>query len=162
MEERPIEVQTDHHCLLGLLTRRLATARVDDSAALAADALEALLREGTFDRCCLPRYLRLAPERAEREIQIPIAEREGIETRVLVWPIGAGDSRHPHSDGWTVFAPVTGQLVAVDEVPSDGTTVGPVRPRKAAVLRPEDAVRHRLRNPEQTVAVTVHISGPRV
>jgi hypothetical protein len=161
MEERPIEVETDHTHLLDILTRRLASARADDTAALAADALEALLREGTFDRCCLPRYKSLAPKRGEREIQIPIASRGGIETRVLVWPPGAGDGAHPHSDGWTVFAPVTGQLVAVDEAPGDGTAVGPVRARKAALLRREDAIRHRLRNAEDDVAVTVHISGPR-
>jgi hypothetical protein len=162
VKERPIEVETDHVHLLGILTRRLASARADDTAALAADALEALLREGTFDRCCLPRYKSLAPKRGEREIQIPIASRGGIETRVLVWPAGAGDGTHPHSDGWTVFAPVTGQLIAVDEAPGDGTVVGPVRARKAALLRPEDAIKHRLRNAEDDVAVTVHISGPGV
>jgi hypothetical protein len=161
VEQRPIEVQTDHPCLLGLLTRRLANARADDTAALAADALEALLREGTFDRCCLPRYEKLAPKRGEREIQIPIASRGGIETRVLVWPAGSGDGTHPHSDGWTVYAPVAGHLIAVDEAPGDGTAAGPVRVRKAALLRPEDAIKHRLRNAEDDVAVTVHISGPR-
>ena len=161
MEERSIEVETDHAHLLGILTRRLAGARADDTAALAAAALEALLREGTFDRCCVPHYKSLAPRRGEREIQIPIASRGGIETRVLVWPAGAGDGTHPHSDGWTVFAPVTGQLIAVDEAPGDGTAVGPVRPRQAALLRPEDAIKHRLRNVENEVAVTVHISGPR-
>ena len=162
MEERPIEVETDHTHLLGILTRRLANARADDTAALAADALEALLREGTFDRCCLPHYKSLAPKRGEREIQIPIASRGGIETRVLVWPPGAADRPHPHSAGWTVFAPVTGHLIAVDETSSDGTAVGPVRARRAAVLRPEEAIRHRLRNAEDDVAVTVHISGPRI
>jgi Cysteine dioxygenase type I len=161
VEQRPIEVQTDHPCLLGLLTRRLANARADDTAALAADALEALLRDGTFDRCCLPRYVSLAPKRGDREVQIPIASRGGIETRVLVWPPGAGDGTHPHSDGWTVFAPAAGHLVAVDTAPGDGTAIGPVRARKAALLRPEDAVRHRLRNAEDEVAVTIHVSGPR-
>ena len=160
MEERPIEVSTDHQCLLGLLTRRLASARAEDTATLAAAALDALLRDGAFDRCCVPRYLALAPERAEREIQIPIAERGGIETRVLVWPVGAADGAHPHSRGWTVFVPVTGQLIAFDK-DGDGTAAGPLRPRTPAVLRPEDGLRHRLRNREQRPALTIHVSGPR-
>ena len=161
MEQKPIEMSTDHPCLLGLLTRRLAVAQAQDQAALAAAALDAMLRDGAFDRCCLPKYLALAPERGEREVQIPVAARDGIETRVLVWPAGAGDGDHPHTSGWTVFIPVTGQLVAVDEAPNDGRTAGPLRARTAAVLRPEDGVRHRLRNNEDAVAVTIHVSGPR-
>jgi len=160
MEDRPIEVSTDHPCLLGLLTRRLATARAEDTATLAAAALDALLRDAAFDRCCLPRYLALAPARAAREIQIPIAQRGGIETRVLVWPVGAADGQHPHASGWTVFVPVAGQLIAVDET-GDGTTAGPLRPRTPAVLRPEHGLRHRLRNREPRPAVTIHVSGPR-
>lgn len=162
MEQRPIEIPTDHPCLLGLLTRRLASADAQDRAALAAAALDAMLRDGAFDRCCLPRYMALAPSRGDREVQIPVAARDGIETRVLVWPAGAGDADHPHTSGWTVFVPVTGQLVAVDEAPGDGRSAGPLRARTAAVLRPEDGLRHRLRNNEHDVAVTIHVSGPRV
>jgi len=161
MEERPIEVSTDHPCVLGLLTRRLADAESREAATLAGDALEALLRAGTFDRCCLPRYLALAPRRSQREVQIPIATYGDIETRVLVWPAGAADSTHSHKAGWTTFIPVTGQLVAIDDVPSEGVVAGPLRPRTAVVLRPEDALRHRLRNAEHDVAVTIHVSGPR-
>jgi hypothetical protein len=160
MEQRPIEVATDHPCLLGLLTRRLASSGTEDTAALAAAALEALLRDGAFDRCCLPRYMSLAPARGEREIQIPIAERGGIETRVLVWPAGSADGRHPHTSGWTVFVPVSGQLIAEDAC-GDGTTAGPLRARTPAVLRPEDGLKHRLFNRESRPAVTIHVSGPR-
>ena len=161
MEERPIEVSTDHQCVLGVLTRRLASAESREAATLAGDALEALLRAGTFDRCCLPRYLALAPARSAREVQIPIARYGDIDTRVLVWPTGAADSTHPHASGWTTFIPVTGQLVAVDEAPGDGTIAGPLRPRKAVVLRPEERLRHRVRNAEANVAVSIHVSGPR-
>ena len=35
MEERPIEALTDHRCVLGLLTRQLASADGTDRAALA-------------------------------------------------------------------------------------------------------------------------------
>jgi len=161
VDQRPIEVSTDHRCVLGILTRQLAAAESREAATLAADALEALLRTGTFDRCCLPRYLALAPKRSEREVQIPIATHGDIETRVLVWPGGAGDRVHPHASGWTTFIPVTGQLVAVDEAPGDGTIAGPLRPRKAVVLRPEERLRHRVRNAEAEVALSIHISGPR-
>lgn len=160
VEERPIEVATDHPCLLGILTRRLAAAPPGDGAVLAAAALAELLREGAFDRCCLPRYVALAPERGARERQIPIASCGGIETRVLVWPAGSGDGAHPHTTGWTVFAPVAGQLVALDRTPADGRIAGPLRARTPTVLRPEDRVSHRLRNLEDQVAVTIHISGP--
>lgn len=161
MEERPIEVSTDHQCVLGLLTRRLGDAESRDAATLAGDALEALLRAGTFDLCCLPRYLALAPTRAEREVQLPIATYGDVETRVLVWPEGSGDREHPHASGWTTFILVTGQLVAVDAAPGDGTIAGPLRPRTAVVLQPQDRLRHRLRNAESDVAVSIHISGPR-
>jgi hypothetical protein len=159
MEERPIEVRTEHGCVLDVLTRRLAEANVDDTAALANEALRALLRDGAFDRCCLPKYLALAPERGQREIQIPIATHGAIETRVLVWPIGAGDSAHPHVDGWTVFVPVAGDLVTVEQSPTDGTNATRLAPREPVVLRPEDRIRHRVRNAAPEPAVTIHISG---
>jgi hypothetical protein len=159
MDERPIEVATDHPCLLAVLTRRLAESRDADRPTLAAAALGAMLRSGQFDRCCLRHYLALAPERGGREIQIPIAVRDDIETRVLVWPVGSKDGMHPHVDGWTVFVPVTGDLVSVEQPAGEPITVGPLELRNPQVLRPEDSVRHRLRNQADDVAVTIHVSG---
>lgn len=159
MDEDPIEVATGHHCLLALLTRRLAQSRDADRPSLAAAALDAMLRSGRFDRCCLPHYVALAPERGGREIQIPILADGDIETRVLVWPIGSKDGMHPHADGWTVFVPVCGTLVCVEQPAGAALTVGTLDLRRPAVLRPEDPLRHRLRNPSESVAVTIHISG---
>ncbi len=159
MNEQPIEVATDHACLLTMLTKRLAYSDDKDRASLAAAAVKAMLRADTFDRCCLPHYLALAPERGGREIQIPISVEGDIETRVLVWPIGSKDGMHPHIDGWTVFVPVTGQLVSVEQPAGEPLVVGELDLRVPQVLRPEDAVKHRLRNQAEEVAVTIHISG---
>jgi hypothetical protein len=161
VEERPIEVQTDHRCVLAMLTRRVAASGGADMAALAASAIEGLLRDGTFDRCCLPHYVELAPERGGREIQIPIATVGDIATRVLVWPIGSKDGMHPHVDGWTVFVPVTGELVSVEQPAGGPVMTESLALRQPQILRPEDAVRHRLRNQAKDVAVTIHMAGPR-
>lgn len=161
MDERPIEVATDHPCLLAVLTRRLAESRDADRPTLAAAALDAMLRSGQFDRCCLGHYVALAPERGGREIQIPIAVAGDIETRVLVWPVGSKDGMHPHSDGWTVFVPVVGDLVSVERPAGEHLTVRPLDPRIPQVLRPEDPVKHRLRNHAEHVAITIHVSGLR-
>src|ERR1700704_755283 len=115
MEESPIEVRTDHTCVLAMLTRQLASSADADMPSLAAAAVDAMLRDGGFDRCCLPRYVALAPQRGGREVQIPIATERDIATRVLVWPIGSKDGMHPHTTGWTVFVPVTGDLVSVEQ-----------------------------------------------
>jgi hypothetical protein len=159
MDERPIEVPTDHTCLLAMLTRRLARSDDADRASLAAAAVTGMLRAGTFARCCLPHYVALAPERGGREIQIPIAVVGDIATRVLVWPIGSKDGMHPHIDGWTVFVPVTGELVTVEQPAGEPVAVGMLELHVPEVLRSEDAVRHRLRNQADEVAVTIHISG---
>ena len=159
MDERPIEVATDHTCLLALLTRRLSRSDDADRASLAAATVTGMLRARTFDRCCLPHYVALAPERGGREIQIPIAVEGDIATRVLVWPIGSKDGMHPHIDGWTVFVPVTGELVSVEQPAGEPVVVGTLEPRVPEILRPEDAIRHRLRNQAEDVAVTIHISG---
>jgi hypothetical protein len=161
MEERPIEVQTDHRCVLATLTQRLAASSDADKAALAASAIERLLRDGGFDGCCLPHYVELAPERGGREIQIPIATVGDIATRVLVWPIGSKDGMHPHVDGWTVFVPVTGELVSVEQPAGAPMKTAPLELRRPQILRPEGAVRHRLRNRANDVAVTIHVAGTR-
>lgn len=158
MDDQPIEAATDHACVLGTLTRRLAESRDLDRAALAAAALDALLRGGTLDRCCLPHYLALAPRSGAREVQVPVASDADVSTRVIVWPVGSGDAAHPHARGWTVFVPVVGQLVTVDEH-ADATAFGTLEPRRPVVLRSDDPVRHRLRNQATTPALTVHVSG---
>ena len=158
MAERPIEARTDHRCVLGLLTRQLASADGADRAALAADALARLLDGDRFDACCLPRYLGLAPEQFEREIQIPIAIEGDVETRVIVWPIGARDGKHPHTDGWTVFVPVTGALVTLEQTGNE-ESVADLVPRVPVVLRPEADLRHLVRNIGNGLALSVHVSG---
>lgn len=144
--------------MLGALTRRLAECHDLDRPALAAAALDALLRGGQLERCCLPRYLAVAPRHGPREVHVPIASEGGVATRVIVWPAGSTDVAHPHVRGWTVFVPVIGHLVTVDEH-TDATAFGALEPRRVVVLRPDDPIRHRLRNQGPAPALTVHVSG---
>lgn len=160
MDERPIEVATDHPCILAVLTRRLATNRDGDSASLAAQALEAMLKDDRFDSCCAPRYFALAPDQSEREIQIPIATHGDVATRVLVWPVGSRDMAHPHSDGWTVFVPVSGKLLSVSQSGDAAVVVAALTPRRPQVLRSDAEVVHRVRNQAGVPAMSIHVSGP--
>jgi len=117
-----------------------------------------MLEARRFDVCCVPRYLGLAPERFAREVQIPIAMEGDVACRVIVWPVGARDGKHPHTDGWTVFVPVVGSLVTLEE--NDvASAVSELVPRQPVVLRPEDGIRHLVRNAGNAPALSVHISG---
>ena len=158
MEERPIEAPTEHRCVLGTLTDDLAATPPESRASLAADALTRMLAAGRFDACCVPRYLALAPERFAREIQIPIAETSDIATRVIVWPVGSHDGKHPHAVGWTVFVPVQGQLVTL-EASADGETVADLIPRAPVILRADEPIAHLVRNIGDGPALSVHVSG---
>lgn len=159
MSEHPLEVNTDHRCVLAILAHRLAEARDGDGAALAADALTALLRAGHFERCCVPRYLALAPAHAREEVQIPIATAADIATRVIVWPVGARDSAHAHDQGWTVFAPVRGELVSLSRTGDAEPVLVPLERLRPRVLRPEADVHHSLRNAGADPALSVHVFG---
>ena len=153
------EARTDHRCILGILARRLAAERSGDRPALAADALDAMLRASHFDHCCVPRYLALAQERGTRELQVPIATEADIETRVIVWPVGARDTPHPHTDGWTVFVPVRGELVSIDDAEERQPRILALASRRPVILRPEDGVHHLVRNAGDSPALSVHVSG---
>jgi hypothetical protein len=157
--EQPIEATTDHRCALGELTTAIAASRASDRAGAAADALTQLLVAGRFEACCVPRYLALAPEQAEREVQVPIAVIRDIETRVLLWPVGSRDFTHPHVDGWTVFVPVRGELTEIAASDGEDPSATALPDRKPQILRPEDRVRHRVQNRSGEVALSVHVSG---
>jgi hypothetical protein len=157
MERGPIEVATDHRCMLADLTAQVA--REGTGPSRVAGALRSMLERGDFQRCCLPHYIDVAPDRFARELQIPIARRGELETRVLVWPAGAGDATHPHVDGWTVFIPVTGELAQVAERPGESPELDRLATGRPLTLRPEERVRHRLRNVGAGPAVTIHVSG---
>lgn len=146
--------------MLGALTHQLAAAPAEgDRPALAADALAALLGAGQFDRCCMPRYLALAPVQSGREVQIAVAREGDVETRVLVWPIGARDLEHPHTDGWTVFVPARGELSTVERSAAEPRSASRLADRAPVVLRPEDGVRHFVRNTGDGPALSIHVSG---
>ena len=161
-EVPPIEAQTTHLCELARLTDELAEGAKhehgDRLAAAAARSLARLLDSGRFATCCVPHYIKLAPDRFEREIQIPIAHADGgaIDTRVLVWPVGATDREHPHRHGWAIVAPVLGALTVSE------TRDGVRRPERAATRQrivPEDGVTHHIHNRGATIGLSVHIFG---
>src|SRR5919204_1718476 len=111
-----VEVPTGHRCMLGAVAERVA--RVTDPAAAleeARRALDELLADREFDRCCVPHYVASAARDASEEVEIPVAERGPISVRVIVWPIGSRDVRHPHTDGWTVFSVARGHLTVTEE-----------------------------------------------
>ena len=151
---------TDHRCALGELTEKIARSAADGANA-AAGALTDLLVEGRFESCCVPRYLALAPEHAERDVQVPIAKVGSVETRVILWPVGSRDFTHPHAKGWTVFVPVLGELTEIASSDGDAASASVLPRRRPQVLRPEDGVRHRVQNRSDAVALSVHVSGAR-
>jgi hypothetical protein len=165
-EQKPIEIATDHRCQLGDLTDRLADAaagglRGEGLAARAERELTNLVAAGRFAQCCVPAYLALAPEQFEREIQLPIAcaAVARLDTRVLLWPVGAKDGQHPHCDGWAAFMAVRGELVESEE--REGVRQPEQRAALAApkVLVPEDDVSHHIHNVGHEVGLTIHVFG---
>jgi hypothetical protein len=160
----PIEAATDHRCRLGKLTDELASRASRGEGSLAERAraaLRELLAGNEFDECCVPAYLALAPERFDVEIQVPVASAEAakLDTRVLLWPIGAKDRDHPHRDGWAAFAVVRGDLAVSEDRAGKRLPERRATPRRPEVLRPGDGVRHHIHNRGDVVGLTIHVFG---
>jgi hypothetical protein len=162
----PIEIATDHRCVLGDLTDSLAkdAAKGSRGELLAANAqalLADLLRRPDFASCCQRAYLAFAPQVFEREIQLPIAcaTDAHLDTRVLLWPVGAADGQHPHCDGWAAFAAVTGDLTTLEERDGPRLPGRAIALREPEVLVPEDGVSHHIHNAGDHVGLTIHIFG---
>lgn len=161
-----IEIPTDHRCRLGALTDELASAaaRGERGSALAERArslLARLLSAREFDTCCVPKYLALAPREFPREVQLPVASSDHgrLDTRVLLWPIGAKDREHPHAEGWAVFASVRGRLTVSERRNGEGSPERQPSPRRPELLEPEDGVRHHVHNRGEDVGLSVHVFG---
>ena len=162
----PIEVPLQHRCHLGELTDELAEnarrgERGDRLAERARVGLERLLASGEFGKCCVPAYIAVAPEVFEREIQVPVASADaaGLDTRVLLWPVGAKDGQHPHSDGWAVFAVARGTLAVHERRADERQPEREVPVGEAEVLTPRDDVTHHLHNRGDDIALSVHVFG---
>ena len=157
-----MEIQVDHHCALESVTERIA--RVTNAGAAreeARHALDELLADRDFDRCCVSHYLAPAPRAGERELEIPVADAGRIRTRVIVWPVGAKDVRHPHTDGWAAFSVVRGDLTVTEERRGARRPERRVPARLAQVLRAEDGVAHHIHNRGGEVGLTIHVFGQR-
>lgn len=109
----------------------------------------------------MPAYLALAPAEFDRELQLPVAsEKESrLDARVLLWPVGAEDSQHPHCDGWAVFIAARGTLGASDTVDGERQPERPLALHAAELLKPADGVEHHIHNRGAQVGLTVHIFG---
>ena len=85
--------------------------------------------------------------------------RAWLDTRVLLWPVGAKDGQHPHCDGWATFVAVQGDLTADEEF------AGRRRGERAILLGapstfiPEQDVSHHIHNVGSDVGVTIHVFG---
>jgi hypothetical protein len=162
----PLEIPVQHRCHLGRLTDELADrARGGERGERLADRaraeLEQLLGSGDFATCCVPAYLAVAPEVFERELQVPVASADvaKLDTRVLLWPIGAKDAQHPHADGWAVFAAVRGELAVHECRKDERQPERPVALGDPEVLTKGDGVTHHIHNRGDEIGLSVHIFG---
>jgi hypothetical protein len=161
-----IEIPVRHRCHLGMLVDGLADhARLGERGAPLAEraqrALADLLLSGKFDTCCVPEYLAVAPERFERELQVPVAAAHAarLDARVLLWPVGAKDVQHPHADGWAVFAAVRGRLAAHEMHDGQRLPERALRVNEPEVVRAVDGITHHLHNRGDEVGLSVHVFG---
>jgi hypothetical protein len=162
----PLEIRTEHRCQLGTLTDELAQhardgERGEHLAERARSGLERLLRSGDFEKCCVPAYVATAPEVFERELQVPVASVDAakLDTRVLLWPIGAKDAQHPHADGWAVFAAVRGSLAVHERRNGERQPEREIRVGQPEVLTAGDGITHHIHNRGDEVALSVHVFG---
>jgi mannose-6-phosphate isomerase-like protein (cupin superfamily) len=162
----PIEVSVPHRCHLGELTDQLAEharqgERGDRLAERARSGVLRLLASEDFANCCVPAYVAVAPKVFERELQVSVASADaaGLETRVLLWPVGAKDGQHPHADGWAVFAVARGDLAVHERRAGERQPEREVVVGDPEVLTPRDGVTHHLHNRGDEVALSVHVFG---
>ena len=161
-----LEIPVRHRHHLGRLVDELAEharrgVRGERLAEQACAALGQLLSSEDFEKCCVPVYLAVAPEIFDREFQIPVASAEAanLDARVLLWPIGARDAQHPHTDGWAVFAAVRGGLAVHERHHGEPQPERAVPLRDPEMLTAIDGITHHLHNRGDEVALSVHVFG---
>lgn len=164
--DEPLEIPVRHRCHLGELVDELAErARAgeggEDLAERARAGVAKLVRSEDFGVCCVPKYLAVAPKVFEREFQVPVASAEPaqLDARVLLWPIGAKDARHPHAEGWAVFAAVRGKLAVHEEHDGERRDERAIVLREPEMLTSRDGITHHLHNRGDEVALSVHVFG---
>jgi hypothetical protein len=97
----------------------------------------------------------------EREIQVPVAcdDTARLDTRVLLWPIGAKDGQHPHCDGWAAFMAVQGDLTTHEQRGSNRLAERPLSLAVPELLIPEQDVSHHIHNVGDEIGLTIHVFG---
>jgi predicted metal-dependent enzyme (double-stranded beta helix superfamily) len=139
----------------------------------AVSLLDRLTGEPSFLEAWMPRLL----EEAERAEDWYVAHRSdasdgSLSMLVFVWPPGTGTKIHDHSS-WGALRPVVGSVLEerYDRL-DDGSVFEYARLQKAWELTwgPEDGAStvlpynggiHRISNPTDRTAVSVHLYGPR-
>ena len=162
----PLEIPVRHRCHLGALVDELAEharrgERGERLAVRARDGLAKLLSAEDFGTCCVPEYLAVAPRVLERELQVPVASADAasLDARVLLWPVGAKDAQHPHSDGWAVFTVVRGRLAVHERHNGEPQPERVVPLCEPEMLTAIDGITHHLHNRGDEVALSVHVFG---
>jgi len=161
-----LEIPVRHRCHLGKVVDGLAEqarrgVRGERLAEQACAALGQLLSADDFGTCCVPVYLAVAPEKFDRELQIPVASADAanLDARVLLWPIGAKDAQHPHANGWAVFAAVRGTLAVHERHNGERQPERVVALRDPEMLTAVDGITHHIHNRGNEVALSVHLFG---
>jgi hypothetical protein len=162
----PLEIPVGHRCHLGELVDTLAEharkgERGERLAERARDGLAELVASPDFGVCCVPKYLAVAPEVFDHELQVPVASADParLDARVLLWPIGAKDAQHPHADGWAVFAAVRGTLAVHERHDGERQAERAVPLRQPEMLTATDGITHHLHNRGDEIALSVHVFG---
>ena len=78
---------------------------------------------------------------------------------MLLWPVGAKDAQHSHSDGWAVFAAVCGTLAVHERHNGERQPERVVALDQPEVVTAVDGITHHLHNRGDEVALSVHVFG---
>jgi predicted metal-dependent enzyme (double-stranded beta helix superfamily) len=154
--------------------RKIARLRTESALPRAARFLADLVKDSDFAEARILPLLEEAKHRRDWYVAREYGGEDGsYSLKVLVWPAGTGTRIHDHSS-WGAYASAFGTVLEerYDRL-DDGTIAEHARLKKAWQLRwsPEDGAStvlpgdggiHRVGNPGEGVAVSVHLYGPRL
>lgn len=140
----------------------------------AATYLARLVEDDAFLKTQIPRLLEEARSREDWYVARSYDGEDGsYSLKVFVWPSGTGTKIHDHSS-WGAYCCAVGTVLeARYERLDDGSRAGYARLRRVwelswgrgdgtSTVLPEDKGIHRVSNPGEGTAVSVHLYGPRI
>lgn len=153
--------------------RRLAELPAEQAPRRAGSFLARLVKDPAFVGSEVSLPLREAKGRKDWYVARRHDGEDGVfSLKVFVWPAGTGTRIHDHSS-WGVYRCVLGSVLEERyERLDDGSVPGHARLRKlwqlswspedgASTVLPGDGGIHRVGNPADDVAISVHLYGPR-